>query len=195
MSKIFSMCLYFISFAPLWLSVIFIDVKSIIENDQYLATEIISISMILIGMLVGLGAMIFGLCMSGRAGRSEYNLKSVKEEKTITAEYLLSYILPLFAFDFTLWNEVVLFLIFFITFGFLCIRHNYFSVNIILELVNFRFYQCELENEDGVIIEKRIISHRKLNSFKGENILVKSLNNEYMLDGNTLNSQLKIGCK
>ena len=52
MSKIFSMCLYFISFAPLWLSVIFIDVKSIIENDQNLATEIISISMILIGMLV-----------------------------------------------------------------------------------------------------------------------------------------------
>lgn len=141
--------------------------------------------MILIGMLVGLGAMIFGLCMPGRAGRSEYNLKSVKEEKTITAEYLLSYILPLFAFDFTLWNEVVLFLIFFITFGFLCIRHNYFSVNIILELANFRFYQCELENEDGVVIEKRIISHRKLNGFKGENILVKSLNNEYMLDGNT----------
>ena len=104
MSKIFSMCLYFISFAPLWLSVIFIDVKSIIENDQNLATEIISISMILIGMLVGLGAMIFVLCMPGRAGRSEYNLKSVKEEKTITAEYLLSYILPLFAFDFTLWN-------------------------------------------------------------------------------------------
>lgn len=71
MSKIFSMCLYFISFAPLWLSVIFIDVKSIIENDQNLATEIISISMILIGMLVGLGAMIFVLCMPGRAGRSE----------------------------------------------------------------------------------------------------------------------------
>lgn len=185
MSKIFSMCLYFISFAPLWLSVIFIDVKSIIENDQNLATEIISISMILIGMLVGLGAMIFVLCMPGRAGRSEYNLKSVKEEKTITAEYLLSYILPLFAFDFTLWNEVVLFLIFFITFGFLCIRHNYFSVNIILELANFQFYQCELENEDGVVIEKRIISHRKLNGFKGGNILVKSLNNEYMLDGNT----------
>lgn len=58
-------------------------------------------------------------------------------------------------------------------------------MNIILELANFQFYQCELESEDGVVIEKRIISHRKLNGFKGENILVKSLNNEYMLDGNT----------
>lgn len=47
------------------------------------------------------------------------------------------------------------------------------------------FFRHALESEDGVVIEKRIISHRKLNGFKGENILVKSLNNEYMLDGNT----------
>lgn len=58
------------------------------------------------------------------------------------AEYLLSYILPLFAFDFTVWNGVVLFLIFFTILGFLCIKHNYFSVNIILEMAEFRFYNC-----------------------------------------------------
>lgn len=43
----------------------------------------------------------------------------------ITAEYLLSYILPLFAFDFTKWDEVVKFLIFFLTFSYLCIRHGH----------------------------------------------------------------------
>mgnify|MGYP000320977530 FL=1 len=60
----------------------------------------------------------------------------------ITAEYLLSYILPLFAFDFTKWDEVVKFLIFFLTFGYLCIKHNSFSVNIVLELLGYKMYDC-----------------------------------------------------
>ena len=36
-------------------------------------------------------------------------INDAKESKTITAEFLLSYILPLFAFDFTQWDEVVKF--------------------------------------------------------------------------------------
>ncbi|MBQ1502206.1 MAG: hypothetical protein IIZ45_06305, partial [Firmicutes bacterium] len=36
-------------------------------------------------------------------GTTPHKVLSATEEKTITAEYLLSYILPLFAFDFTQW--------------------------------------------------------------------------------------------
>ena len=72
--------------------------------------------------------------------------------------YLISYILPLFAFDFTLWDEVVEFMIFFIVLGFLCIYHNNFSVNIILELLQYRFYECSLLNADNIEVEKVIIS-------------------------------------
>jgi len=32
MSKIVSSCLYFSSFLPLWISIIFIDIKSMFEN-------------------------------------------------------------------------------------------------------------------------------------------------------------------
>ena len=77
---------------------------------------------------------------------------------------------------------MLLFLIFFLTLGFLCIRHNYFSVNIILEVVNFRFYNCKVENDDGVIIEQRIISHRRLSGCIGDTLYLKALNNEYKLD-------------
>lgn len=100
----------------------------------------------------------------------------------MTAEYLLSYILPLFAFDFTVWNGVVLFLIFFTTLGFLCIKHNYFSVNIILEIAEFRFYNCILKNEDGIESEQIIISRRRLTGCIGEELYLKALNNEYKLD-------------
>lgn len=71
---------------------------------------------------------------------------------------------------------------FFLTLGFLCVRHNYFSINIMLEIANYRFYNCKLENEDGVIIEQRVISHRRLNGCIGDTMCLKSLNNEYKLD-------------
>lgn len=48
MSKLFSFSLYYISFAPLWISVLFIDIKSCIENDTDLWTEKTSVGCILI---------------------------------------------------------------------------------------------------------------------------------------------------
>ena len=56
----------------------------------------------------------------------EYTIVDAKENKSIITDYMLSYILPLFVFDFTQWDGVVMFLIFFITLGFLCIKHNNF---------------------------------------------------------------------
>jgi len=181
-SRIFSLCLYHTSFAPLWISVLFIDIKSCIENQSNLYTELISVGCILISCLVSLIVLMVSLCTNSKEGTVQCRVISAKEEKSITAEYLLSYILPLFAFDFTLWSQVVLFLIFYLVLGFLCVRHNYFSVNIILEVVNFRFYSCSLENEDGIVLEQKIVSHRHLNGCVGEMLYLKSLNNEYKLD-------------
>ncbi len=182
MSKVFLLSLYYTSFAPLWFSILFIDIKSCIENSGNLWTEKLSIGCILILGLLSVIVLMKSLCLCGKEGTASYCLKNAQEDKSITAEYLLSYILPLFAFDFTRWDQVLLFLIFFLTLGFLCIRHNYFSVNIILEIVNFRFYNCEIENDDGVVIEQRIISHRRLNGCICDTIYLKSLNNEYKLD-------------
>ena len=95
---------------------------------------------------------------------------------------MLSYILPLYAFDFAQWDEVVKFLIFFLIFGFLCIRHNIFSVNIILEFMHYRMYDCKLKNADNKEIERIVISKNILSINKGKNIKVKILNNEYYLD-------------
>lgn len=182
MSKLFLFSLYYISFAPLWLSVLFIDIKSCVENHDNLWAEKISISFIIICTLICLIVLFIELCTNGKESTVRENLIQAKEEKTITAEYLLSYILPLFAFDFTVWNGVVLFLIFFVTLGFLCIKHNYFSVNIVLEMANFRFYTCILKNGDGIETEQIVISYRRLTGCIGEELYLKSLNNEYKLD-------------
>ena len=47
MSKLFSFSLYYISFAPLWISVLFIDIKSCIENSSDLWTEKIFIALLM----------------------------------------------------------------------------------------------------------------------------------------------------
>lgn len=182
MSRIFSLSLYHTSFAPLWISILFIDIKSCTENQSNRWTELISIGCILISCLIALTVLMVALRTNGKEGAMPHKVISATEEKTITAEYLLSYILPLFAIDFTQWSQVVLFLIFYLTLGFLCIRHNYFSVNIILEVANFYFYFCTIENEDRKILEQRILSHRRLNGCVGETLYLKSLNNEYKLD-------------
>lgn len=64
----------------------------------------------------------------------------------------------------------------------LCIRHNHFSVNVWLEILNYKMFTCELENEDNTIVQRKIISQRTLNSHKGEYVYLKSLNNEIKLD-------------
>lgn len=182
MSKLFFLSLYYISFAPLWLSVVFIDLKSCFENTKNIWTEKISIGCIIIFSIICLIILLVELHTSDDEKSVPQVLKEAKEEKNITAEYLLSYILPLFAFDFTTWNGVILFLIFFFSIGFLCVKHNYFSVNIALELANFRFYTCILKNEDGVETEQTIISRCRLTGNIGEEIYLKSINNEFKFD-------------
>ena len=182
MSIIASLCMFFLSFTPLWLSVIFMDVMSIVENSENLYTEWISIFLIVFLSASALIVLLVSLNTKKRVGVQKYRITGVNEEKTITAEYLLSYILPLFAFDFTIWSQVVLFLIYFLTLGYLCIKHNHLSVNIVLELMHYRFYRCELENEDKLPISKCIISKEQLINHKNDIISVRPLNNEFSLD-------------
>lgn len=182
MSIFFSLSLFYLSFIPLWISVIIVDIKYIIDGNNCLRTVYISIGCILIALIISLVVVRCGINIKTREGTYEYTIVDAKENKSITTEYMLSYILPLFAFDFTQWNGVVMFLIFFITLGFLCIKHNNFCVNLILETANYRFYSCTLKNEDKVEIKRTIISRRRLNTNVGDKVHLKLLNNEFCID-------------
>lgn len=183
MSVFLSASMYFLSFAPLWITVLFIDIKSVVNGGGDKLTEILGITGIVLGLFVSLIIFLMELYVSS-GEKFELEIEEAKEYKTITTEFLLSYILPLFAFDFTKWDEMVEFLIFFLILGYLCIRHNSFSVNIILELFQYRMYDCILINEDNEKVKRTVISKNTLSTSKGEDIQVKVLNNEYYLDIN-----------
>lgn len=182
MSVLFSYSFFYLAFLPLWVSILFVDIKSIIEGNKNLGTEYISILCILIFCLISLVNLFFEVRAGGEEGTQSQRILRAQEEKSITVEYLLSYILPLFAFDFTKWDQVVLFLVFFLTLGFLCIKNNYFCVNIVLELMGYKFFACSLENEDDVKTEQIVISQRHLRAYVGQDVYLKALNNEYKID-------------
>lgn len=189
MSVILSFCMYYLSFLPLWLTILFIDIKSIVEGEYNKYTELVSIISILIMLFFTIIYVTFYFRKSKTGQLEKYEIVSARESKTITAEFLLSYILPLFAFDFRLWDQVVEFLIFFVILGLLCIRHNNFSVNIVLEIINYKIYECELKNNDGIEIDKIVISKNILNVKKGFHIDLYALNNDVLLDNGYVEGQ------
>ena len=182
MSRIISLASFFTSFMPLWISVLFIEFKSIYESKVNVCTEILMIiSVILINLFSLIIILVWIKCADYKA-TEEVVLEEVEEEKGISAEYLLSYILPLFAFDFTRWDSVVLFAIFFVTLMYICVRHNHLSINIIFELMKYSLYSCVLRNEDGDSKRRKmIISKVNLLLHRGQIVQVNNINNEYSI--------------
>lgn len=179
---LFQLSMYYLSFTPLWITVILMDIFSIANNNANLWTEYLSILLLLTVFIFAIIIVKKGLDSKKRDNTQEYKLKTAKEEKFLAAEFLMSFVLPLFAFSFTKFQDVILFLVFFLIFGWLCIRHNYFCVNVILEIMDYKIYDCIYQTFDGVSIEKKIISSRPLPQYCGLIIRVRSLNNEYALD-------------
>jgi len=113
-----------------------------------------------------------------------YKVINVRQEKGITSEFLLSYVLPLFAFDFTQWDGVIQFLIYFIVLTFLCIRNNNVYANLVFEIKKYKFYDCELQwkAESNVdTINAMVISKENICSQKGNTIEIASLNKPFHL--------------
>ncbi len=194
MSRCFLLAIYYISFAPLWLSVLIINGKSLFWGGS----EDIKIE------VVGSIFIIFLMCISWcyvwiqlkqkemeQDNLHEYEVKSICEQKNTTVEFMLSYVLPLFAFDFTRWDGMLLFLIFFVVFGYLTVKHRIFSVNIILEIMRYHIYDCAVEvlnihesadSKEGKRINLLILSKRDIVDIYGTIISVSSINNDIKLD-------------
>ena len=110
------------------------------------------------------------------------HLKNVKEEKFAVAEFMMSFVFPMFAFDFTKYQGILLFSVFFLMFGWLCIKHNYLCVNVVLEIMKYKIYDCECVNMDKIKYEKKILSNRRLIEQSNTTVLTRRINNEYLFD-------------
>lgn len=84
-------------------------------------------------------------CANQSAPKIKIKIKKAIRAKELSSEFLLAYILPMIAFDFTKLKSVVLFVIYFSTLAFLCIRNNNVYTNIWFEFKGYKMYLCDLE--------------------------------------------------
>ncbi len=180
MSVIIIASLFITSLLPLWISVLFIEIKSIVENNSNIFTELFAITAIVLSNIIAVIIVLVWANRTEKTSTEDWVIEGVKEEKAISAEYLLSYILPLFAFDFTRWDSVMLFLNYFLTLLFICVRHNHLSTNILLDIMGYTTYSCVLKKEDSEnSVNKMVISRANLTIYKERLIQVKNINNDY----------------
>ena len=61
MNRLFEPCLFYLSFSPLWLSILFVDITSIIENKKNIYSEIVGIVLITLLLLISSAILFFQL--------------------------------------------------------------------------------------------------------------------------------------
>lgn len=184
MLRLFQPCLFFLSFLPLWLSIAFQDAMSIWKCKANIWTEVISLILMGICVFISLLVVIIQMQRAKKITGTSTVINQATKQKAITAEYLLSYILPLFAFDFTRWEEFVLFLVFFVTLTYLCLKHHHVYANIVLEICGYTCYDCTLANTDGSCFETVVVSASELTGMINHPINYIALGGGYGLKPN-----------
>lgn len=163
MWKKFRWDMFITSFLPLWASIIVIDIWKTTKNmidmwdislNAYKNTvaglnsslvEIFSVVIIVFFVSIsinGINSFLRERCSS----QNNPKVKIVKATRAnkLSAEFLLAYILPMIAFDFSNIQNIVLFIVYFSVLAYLCIRNNNIYTNIFLEFKGYKMYYCDV---------------------------------------------------
>nr|WP_317358000.1 hypothetical protein [uncultured Tyzzerella sp.] len=181
MNNIFKISMFITSFIPLWINIIILDLISIIRNKENILIEIFSI-IIILGLNFICIIYIF-YCINYIEKENNFNMYKISEvvhEKNMTSGYLFSYVLPLFIFDFTNWLGILQFSIYFFTLLFLCMRNNYVYINIIMEILGYKFFSCEIKMSKDSIYAI-VISNDELLNKSDSYIKLYDFNKPYYL--------------
>ncbi len=164
MDKRFKFYMLITSFIPLWVSILVIDAWSIFGGSytsvkQFIGCKYVELlTVILILILLGTSLFALGRFFHRKIRKNEISgvgkILSAKRSNNLVSDFLLAYILPMIAFDFTSLQGVVLFMIYFCVMAFLSIRNNSVYTNILFEFGKYHVYDCELECE---VLGKKVV--------------------------------------
>lgn len=152
------------SFYPMWLSIILtfsFDIgKALLKCNKlgwFHYVEMAIFCVIIVNVII---STIFVVEFVKRK-TSNQNEKSgiatiieAKRSNKLLTDFLLSYILPMIAFDFASPLGMALFIIYFIILAILSIRNNNVYTNILMEIMRFKIYLCTLQYKVGTEIVK-----------------------------------------
>ncbi|PWM21580.1 MAG: hypothetical protein DBX53_05885, partial [Clostridiales bacterium] len=102
MKKLFRFSAFFVSYTPLWVSIAYIDLMNMFYHQTPNRwTEILSVVCIVMGYLISIPNIVFTMQALNQENAERLTLETVHEQKTASLEYVLSFVLPMFAFEFT----------------------------------------------------------------------------------------------
>lgn len=183
MKKLFRLSVFFVSYTPLWLSIAYIDLMNVFYHKTPSPwTEIVSVVCICIAYLISVPNMVLTMRKLGKENSEQLQIKSVSEQKTASLEYMLSFVLPMFAFEFTQWETVILFILYFAVLSYLTLKHNLLVANIVFEVLHYQFYDVTAINGYNVEVTREVISKRPLENLQAEDIFLRSMNNGFWCD-------------
>lgn len=200
MDKKFKWNMFITSFIPLWLSIIVFNIWGIISNIynnicgdfnfmgitksilEKNALELISIIIILVINCISIvNINIFLKDKKTLDIKPSGKIIDVKRSNKLSSEFLLAYILPMIAFDFSNLRQTVLFIIYFLVLAILCIRNNNVYTNILLEFKGYKMYECDIEcsvlNSKYIYKNSLVISRDDLMMEKNNDILYWDFDN------------------
>lgn len=181
--------MFITSFIPLWISIVIADIWDIGEYiairwhylsnpyfdiggaiRRFLKTNMLMvISIIIITFIVSISITEINKFIQGKENEKappKGRLVKVSRANKLSAEFLLAYILPMIAFDFSQGKSVLLFVMYFGVLAYLCIRNSNVYTNIYLEIKNYRMYECDVEckvaNSENIYQKSLVISRRNL---------------------------------
>lgn len=182
MSRLFLASLSFLGFLPLWIVMLFRDALSICRHGS-LNTGVEWYGVCILPLLCFVSPIVFfiGLKQIQRKSPEFICLERIKERKTLSSDVLLTYVLPLFAFDVTTWQGMVELCVFLCILFILFQKNRAFFGNVFLELLGYRFYECETGNDQFLMV----LCKRSLSGDSGQKVrLVPFTNQLWMVVGN-----------
>ena len=156
--------MFITSLIPLWISIlIFVGFKigdnicstlhtnekmsvlllNIFKNNVLESILALLVIFITINSVCGINA--FLKIQQKSVNKQSGRIMKAKKLRNLSSEFLLAYILPLIAFNFSVLCDVILFIVYFMFLAWLCVRNNNVYTNILLELKGYKIYECDIE--------------------------------------------------
>ena len=167
------------SFIPLWISIIIFDIWDLVDYAitayQKKGNPLEKLLSFACSNLIQIISIIVIKDRENSQRNPIGTILKAKKANELSSEFLLAYILPLIAFDFSDLKSIALFLTYFVILAFLCIRNNNIYTNIMLEFKKYRIYSCDIQrlapgNQTIIYYDSLMISKEDLTSLQNKKV-------------------------
>lgn len=178
MTILFKPSLFFSSFIPLWLVIMYMDAVSIYQNSDNILIETVSIPAIFILTILSLVDLFLEIRHFKKVDSHKKIIYFAEKDKDILPTFIFSFALPLCAFNFTQHDGVISFLLFFIPIMIICIRNNIIFPNAALMIVGYNYYKCRFDEDVNGRLFSVATKQKDIEANIGAEVIAYQINND-----------------